>query len=583
MGTIQMPNIWGNGAMFAFSGLDGDCHYYESLVGTLGEDGLNIKFRNGDQAFLHMDIESLVNLYYQAVVADTISAEALYKDGVKRPFDILFVAQNVVVVRGHRVKAKLVYLDDVSISEQNGVLVYQGKNNRFAVSARLTEEVNTYVLSFGEQAEDLIQTGFESDLAAIKEKRLAFYENLPRPTFKDTAEEMLYYKCVSNLRSMVYTPEYMIEHYWSTPDRYPHKAMWLWDTAYHSFGFKHLDVSLAEETIKSVLQFVREDGFLPHMITPKWQSSITQPPTLAWASLETYKTSGNKQFLADVYDSLRKYIQWDIDNRDQNGNGLPEWEVGDDPYCRCDESGMDNTPRFDEATEMDCVDFAGFLANDMHCLSKIAEILGKEEESALWADRFETIKRKINEILWDEEDQFYYDRKLCDGQFHKVKTAASFLPLVAGICSPEQAAALVRHLKDPKEFGTPFPIPTVSADDKTYPTKDMFRGTVWLNFNFLVYQGLMRYGYQAEADELMQKSVDTMKQWYLNDGVIYEFYDSTAEVAPPRLSRKDITLHPYLPEIRYQAVRDFSWGSAFTVHYLLERDKKQTDRQTKNR
>jgi hypothetical protein len=101
----------------------------------------------------------------------------------------------------------------------------------------------------------------------------------------------------------------------------------------------------------------------------------------------------------------------------------------------------------------------------------------------------------------------------------------------------------------------------------------MFRGTVWTNFNYLTYLGLKRYGFEDEARELMDKTVEIAKKWFLSDGVLYEFYDSTDEVSPKRLSRKDIALQPYMPEVRSQAVRDFSWISSFTVDYIINRGK----------
>lgn len=573
MNKLNLPNIWGHGAIFAYSGLEGECHFNESLVGTLGEDGLNIKFRNGDNAFLHIDIEGLVNLFYDAVLSDTISASALYKDGSRHGLDILFVSQNIIAVRGKNVTAKLVYIDDVNKQTRDNVTVYTGAKNKFVLSSRTENGVTTSVLCFGENAEELINTGFSAEIEEIKAKRLKFFAELPHPDFKDAAEEMLYYKCFSIMRSMVYTPEQQISYLWTTPDRFPHKAMWLWDTAYHTVGMKHISTDLAKQSIKAMLQFEHKNGFLPHMVMPTWQSSVTQPPTLSWAALEVYKSCGDKKFLEEVFEPLCKYLQWDIDNRDINGNGLPEWQVDDDPLCRCGESGMDNTPRFDEAEEMDCVDFAGFLANDMNCLAEIAGIIGKEKEQKLWYERFEAIKKKANELLWDSEDNFYYDRRVSDGKFHKVKSAASFILLFAGVCSDEQAKHMVEHLKNPREFGTAFPIPTVSADDKTYPTKDMFRGTVWTNFNYLTYLGLKRYGFEDEARELMDKTVEIAKKWFLSDGVLYEFYDSTDEVSPKRLSRKDIALQPYMPEVRSQAVRDFSWISSFTADYIINRDK----------
>ena len=127
MNKLNLPNIWGHGAIFAYSGLEGECHCKESLVGTLGEDGISIKFRNGDNVFLYVGIDNLVNLFYDAVLSDTVSAEVLYKNGEKHGFDMLFVSQNVIVVRGSGVTAKLVYIDDVNAETNENITVYTGK------------------------------------------------------------------------------------------------------------------------------------------------------------------------------------------------------------------------------------------------------------------------------------------------------------------------------------------------------------------------------------------------------------------------------------------------------------------------
>lgn len=261
MNKLNLPNIWGHGAIFAYSGLEGECHCKESLVGTLGEDGISIKFRNGDNAFLYVGIDNLANLFYDAVLSDTVSAEALYKNGEKHGFDMLFVSQNVIVVRGIGITAKLVYIDDVNAETNENITVYTGKKNRFALSSRTENGITTCVLSFGDNAEALIDSGFNADIEKIKKARYNFFEKLPCPKFKDVAEEMLYYKCFSIMRSMVYTPEQQISYLWTTPDRFPHKAMWLWDTAYHTVGMKHISTELAKQSIKAMLQFEHKDGF----------------------------------------------------------------------------------------------------------------------------------------------------------------------------------------------------------------------------------------------------------------------------------------------------------------------------------
>lgn len=570
---INLPDVWGQGQIFAFSGLEGECRYGENLCGTLMADCLGIEFRNlsdkEKRVFFAVSLKNIYNIYYKCVTSDMIIADIKDKNGDVYGLDILFVNQNTFVLKAKKPLDANLFFDHSVIAEEKGnATVYRSGEDIFAVAKRCIGDNISVAVSYGNNAESSAIKALDTDCDALKISRIKFYEDLPRPAFKDVNEEKLYYKCYSVLRSTVYSPSGKMHYHSLTPNRFPHRGVWLWDTAFLITGFKYISYDIAKQAVRSILECSRDDGFLPHMTTPTWQSNITQPPVLAWAALHLYNFGKDSGFLSDTYDRLERYIEWDMKNRDINGNGLPEWVVSDDPFCRCDESGMDNTPRFDGVDEMDCIDFASFLANEMRCLSEIAGIIGKTEKSEIWAERYQNIKEKINAYLWDEEDGFYYDRKVSDGKFHKVKSVASFIPLFAGICDKEKAEKLVAHLKDPKEFATAFPIPSVSADDKTYHTRDMFRGTVWLNFNYLIETGLLEYGYTKEAEELRQKTVDTLKHWYLNDGVLYEFYDSLNEFSPSRLSRKGTPIWPYMPQIRYQAVRDFSWGACAVIEFL---------------
>jgi neutral trehalase len=151
----------------------------------------------------------------------------------------------------------------------------------------------------------------------------------------------------------------------------------------------------------------------------------------------------------------------------------------------------------------------------------------------------------------------------------KVKAVSSFLPLFAGICDRAQAAALARHLSDPHSFATPLSIPTVAVDDPVH-SDDMWRGPVWINYNYMVICGLSEYGYKDLADEIKRKTIEAVDFWYAHDGVIYEFYDSENRVSPSRLSRKGASVQPHDLRMRIQSIRDYGWSSAVFVALVME-------------
>lgn len=277
-------------------------------------------------------------------------------------------------------------------------------------------------------------------------KKLAFYDGLPKVNIKDANTEKMFYKCVSVMKSQVYTPSGIFSHRWTTPNKVPHRVLWLWDSVFHSLGNYYISPSLARETLFAVLDTQRSDGFVPHMGSPTEISSVTQPPVLAYGFLRLYEKTGDRQMLAEVYPRLSAYLDWNTKNRTDAENGLYVWHVDiSSTHCRCDESGMDNSPRFDDVRDMDCIDFSCYMKHEAEIMAKIAEIIGAGDAER-WRTLSEKVSHAIKTVLWDENDGFFYDRIIESGKFRKKKSVASFLTLFAGACTKEQAALLVSEL-----------------------------------------------------------------------------------------------------------------------------------------
>ena len=83
----------------------------------------------------------------------------------------------------------------------------------------------------------------------------------------------------------------------------------------------------------------------------------------------------------------------------------------------------------------------------------IAGKLGNTEDGENFKKRAAALAQAVNTILWDEKDGFYYDRNEKTGESIRIKSIAGFLPLWAGIATPERAKRLVQeHLTNEKEI-----------------------------------------------------------------------------------------------------------------------------------
>ena len=264
-----------------------------------------------------------------------------------------------------------------------------------------------------------------------------------------------------------------------------------------------------------------------------------------------------------------RYLEWFERNR-KNENGLYGWRVrvDADPIrgARGGESGMDNSPRFDRITRMTAVDLSSYMASEYHCLAKIAHCLGKDGDVAEWRHRRNAIAGRVNELLWDDEDQFYYDLNEF-GEFVAVKTTAGLMPLLGEIPDRDRAEALRMHIMNPKEFWSPAPLASVSMDEPDF-SRDMWRGPMWPNVNLLLYYGLMAYGFFQEARELGRATLREIVNWYTRTGCFYEYYDSMGTLAPAELPRKGGVGEQ--GGVGFGVVADLHWTAAVYVHLTHE-------------
>jgi neutral trehalase len=217
---------------------------------------------------------------------------------------------------------------------------------------------------------------------------------------------------------------------------------------------------------------------------------------------------------------------------------------------------------------LDAVDFSVIQAHDMLYTARIAAELGRPEAARRWEERSRAMSRRVHDLLWDEAEGFYFDRDM-DGRFERVRGVTGFLPLMLDDMSADRAGRLVRTLRDPKRFAVPFPLPTVALDEPSW-SRDMWRGCAWANTNYLVIHGLRRRGYRDEAAWIARSTVEHVDRYYQRYGVLFEFFDSRDEVAPPACDRKGPCDGPYDIRRKVSCIRDYHWTAAVTACLLTE-------------
>ena len=542
--------VWGQGALFAFSGLEGKTDFHSQLVGTLLGDHPGMHFMTARPFELYVDTTDAADLVWEIVGSDLILGKVFIRNVWSR---ICFAFQSNATVVGICPEGRLRLVFDSGKEDPD-----------VSLKTADTEDGCLFCLSMDGKTDVSLQT-----IEETIEKRTAFYNRFQRTDLKEGVEKAFLH-AVSVMKSQVYTPEGVFRHLWTTPERYPHKKLWLWDSCYHSFGNYIISEELAKESILALLDTLQPDGMIPHMSAPDSHSQITQPPLIAWSVEKIVRRTGDTDFAAQCYDALTKYLQWDMDHR-RSEAGLFFWHINRDmEHNRCDESGMDNCSRFDNVEEMECIDFSCFMKKEADAMSYLADVLQRHDEAEKWAEYAKTLTRLINERLWDKQGRMYCDFELKTRELHRFQSVCSFLPLFAGVCSDDRKDALIASLNDPKAFKTPFPIPSISVSDPSFGT-DMWCGPVWINYVYLVAEGLYSYGEKELADIIIRDAVEGVTCAFLNDGVFYEYYDGMCRTASPRLLRKGTPVSPYICSRRItQTIRDYGWTATLYAALVHE-------------
>jgi neutral trehalase len=136
-------------------------------------------------------------------------------------------------------------------------------------------------------------------------------------------------------------------------------------------------------------------------------------------------------------------------------------------------------------------------------------------------------------------------------------------------CPPEKAEGLVKALNDPRRFGAPCPVPSLSLDHPAFST-DMWRGPAWININYLILRGLKRRGRAKEAEDLGRKMAGMVLKHYLRAGVLFEFYDALDQRLPEACDRKGACPPTYHPRKKISCIRDYHWTAALTFRLLWD-------------
>lgn len=392
----------------------------------------------------------------------------------------------------------------------------------------------------------------------------------------------------------------------AAPKLYPH--MWSWDAAFISIGLAHLDVDRAALEMETLFAAQWRNGMVPHIVfgegtdyfpgPARWGTSelnpdapeeprtsgICQPPVHAIAvrrivDIGRQGTSADRRraegFLRGMWPRVYRWHEWLTERRDPDGRGLlgivHGWESGMDnsprwdepyegvhpeaslpPYTRRDRGIVDDDSQRPSDVEYDrylwlleemrrvayepeqVLATSSFLVTDVFMSAVFAvacEVLaelGEEcdqpreqvEELRRWAER----SRSAVAATCDPDTGLARDEDLRSGRWLSGNNVAGFAPLLCGGLGEEAEQRLLGLLDSAEWTGYPGLLaavpPTVSPADPGFRPREYWRGPQWPFLNWLLYWAFTRRGWERRAADLRSES---LRQ--LADGNFAEYYE----------------------------------------------------------
>jgi hypothetical protein len=369
-------------------------------------------------------------------------------------------------------------------------------------------------------------------VAPLVAESRAQYRRAPHLKLPSREWQMVYWSALSLVRQQMMPPAGMAHHNYYVFSREP---TWRWGhegQVFHEslsmLAYVYMNPKSAEGSQRVFMGRQEPSGYIGYRVGPFVTQTYpvkgeqtTSAPFFSWTNWELYQISHDRKFLADSYRSGSAFADYILKTRDKDGDGFMVW--GGNAMLECVRDSQDAVWHLfgdtdDSPSRVKALDFTTMMAMETRSLARMARALGRPADARRWQRQSDHLAALVRTRMWDPKTGFFYNLSRDTGTFTtgkgislKRKEIIGFLPMWAGIATKAQAARLVQHLTNPKEFWRRFGVPTLSASDPYYQPQIkqccQWNGAVWLLWNYLVFRGLLRYGYRSLAEELLHRDM----------------------------------------------------------------------------
>ena len=239
---------------------------------------------------------------------------------------------------------------------------------------------------------------------------------------------------------------------------------------------------LARGVLRGFFAHQRADGGVPSRLFADHRSEVGVAQS-NWgdAILALDAVWPDEAFLREMYAPLSRYADWLMLARDAESSGmidiLAPREIGERHSSRFE--GVNPGGARDEVgsgARLKGIDVTTYAYSLVRALETLATRVGHPPDARRWRVIRERIATAVRTRMWDDHAEMFSDVDASSGERTRVKTAHAFYPYATDLIDASDLAGLERHLLDPGEFWTPFPVPVTSVDDPFFSAYGEWKG-----------------------------------------------------------------------------------------------------------
>jgi hypothetical protein len=244
-----------------------------------------------------------------------------------------------------------------------------------------------------------------------------------------------------------------------------------------------------------------------------------------------------------LWKNLRNYLFY-FHNHRTGRHGLAKWLMVGEGFA---DNGLANASM--EMNSVEAVDLNAQLVLEHTAAAYIAEKLNQLDEAEEHYRYAESLQQRLNHVLWDEEDGYYYSMynpPLAKYEAEQIRNIhyTNLWPLWLGLAPAERAKRIIDdYILNEEHFWSDYGIRSMSKSDRRYNNAKMgtalrpdasgpygicsnWQGPIWSLTNYLMAIALKRYGYEKEAMQVTEKIVSVLANEVKEKGHFYENYSA---------------------------------------------------------